>query len=203
MKRLIPIIALMVFAANPCSASEKFCIVRTSDLAGIEKYELMTYDEFKEHDKSVSKEKMMFSKALMLAQKEWSKENKGEGKDFPRSAVQPRETKMMGMQYKTKEEAQEKLDYYLAEPQRDADREKKRQENQKKMNTGGNSRNNRANTTSSQSKNEKKKASDAKKNAFYLEARTFFTQKLEAVKEAAASSSTSTTKPAEEEEQPK
>ena len=62
MKKILSFIAAMALTVNLCSAAELFCVVRTTDLAGKEHYEIMTYDDFKEHDKTLDNENVSFQK---------------------------------------------------------------------------------------------------------------------------------------------
>jgi hypothetical protein len=98
-----------VTAALAVGAKEKYVIVKTTDFARENSYEVMTPDEFKTLTADINAEGKLFQKALKAAEKEWKSNEDTAKKTFPSSAISPRKAATVGQPYTEREKAEDKM----------------------------------------------------------------------------------------------
>jgi hypothetical protein len=139
MKRLLllavcaSVASLAISADEPAAKSDKFYLVEITDFSGTEANEVLDSAAFKKLNDDLKLETRLFSKAVMLAEKEWKADESTKTKMFPRSF---RERKFRLINQSTKksvmDDALSALEEKTAERERyQAEREAKRAKQEK------------------------------------------------------------------------
>ncbi|MBN2301839.1 MAG: hypothetical protein JXN60_04915 [Lentisphaerae bacterium] len=146
-------------------AAEKYYVVKLTDRAKNNKYEVMTPDQLKQLEKQIQIENRAFPKALTICQKEWKMREETKNKSFPASAVSMRQVRKMS-EYAEKEKADEKAYSYTARIAEKVAKEAEMLKAQKKDKVA-------------KARIEREERKDAERNAYLNEARLFFEKELQ------------------------
>lgn len=95
-------------AEEAAGKSEAYYVVKTSGMDRKVEMEVLSEPELRDLEKTLKLEQKHFSKAVILAGKEWASDEMNKGLMFPGSTLKPRSI-VSSMKYPSLEKAQEKL----------------------------------------------------------------------------------------------
>jgi hypothetical protein len=139
MKRLLllaacaSIASIAISADEPAAKPDKFYLVEITEFSGTEANEVLDSAGFKKLNDDLKLETRLFSKAMMLAEKEWKANESTKTKMFPRS-IRERKFRLINQstQKKAMDDALSALEEKQAEREKaQADREAKREKQER------------------------------------------------------------------------
>ena len=179
MKKCVVILLVLSCVATACIAAvkEKMLLVRITDVAKEDNYQIMTPAEFKMLNRKIRKELTFFRKALTQAEKEWKADRTTKKKSFPKAAISSRKVKLLTT-FTDMDKAQDKLETYEEKKALKLEQEMEREELKKKQRQKTVEKNEFA--KSKLKKKEKKLLKKAlERKVLYENARMIFKAKLE------------------------
>jgi len=167
MKKLVAFALLVAAPAMAGFDDDEYHLVKITDRAKEVTYEVMDAEQLEELEAAIKLEKKFHTKAMMLASKEWRKNEELKRKAYPRGAIAARKVQKIGT-YKDMDRAEDKKMYYedKAADKAEADAERKKERN--KLKYGGD-----------KSKAARAAAKVREKEYLYDEARQFYEDALE------------------------
>jgi len=111
MKKLVAFALLVAAPAMAGFDDDEYHLVKITDRAKEVTYEVMDAEQLEELEAAIKLEKKFHTKAMMLASKEWRKNEELKRKAYPRGAIAARKVQKIGT-YKDMDRAEDKKMYY-------------------------------------------------------------------------------------------
>ncbi len=163
------LLALVLMAATPAVARDRFLLVKVDAWDGSVSYVVMSPEAFKAAEAEIALESRLSAKAMAQAQKEWRNDEALGNKAFPRAACGPGKVRTM-KEYEDKSDADAKASDLSAKDMAKAAEERTLETNRKKG--------------QSKEQNARDAARDSEKEALLTKARALYEAQLQALKTA-------------------
>jgi hypothetical protein len=103
--QLVCLLLAVPSTGNTKERPEEYVVAREVDNSGRVTFGVMTRDQFQEALGRVRREGLLFQKALLLASREWSKDETRGSKPFPVTSIVKREIDLVGRTSKSRDES--------------------------------------------------------------------------------------------------